>query len=41
VGYSDKNLVEQGFVFKRLGTGEMCGCGESFTPINSNKSLGW
>ena len=41
VGYSDKNLVEQGFVFKRLGTGEMCGCGESFTPINSNKPLGW
>ena len=41
VGYSDKNLVEQGFVFKRLGTGEMCGCGESFTPINSDKSLGW
>ena len=41
VGYSDKNLVEQGFVFKRLGTGQMCGCGESFTPINSNKPLGW
>lgn len=41
VDYSDKNLVEQGFVFKRLGTGQMCGCGESFTPINSNKSLGW
>jgi len=41
VDYNDANLVEQGFVFKRLGTGQMCGCGESFTPINSNKPLGW
>ena len=31
VEYNDANLVEQGFVFKRLGTGQMCGCGESFT----------
>jgi iron-sulfur cluster assembly protein len=39
--YSDKNLVEQGFVFKRLGTGQVCGCGESFTPLGSNQALGW
>ena len=41
VDYNDKNLVEQGFVFKRLGTGQMCGCGESFTPLGSNAALGW
>ena len=39
--YSDKNLVEQGFVFKRLGTGQLCGCGESFTPLGSRQTLGW
>ena len=41
VDYNDKNLVEQGFVFKRLGTGQMCGCGESFTQLGSNAALGW
>ena len=41
IDYSEKNLVEQGFIFKRLDTGKMCGCGESFTPLNSNKPLGW
>jgi len=41
VDYNDANLVEQGFVFKRLGTGQMCGCGESFTPLGSNEKLGW
>ncbi len=41
IDYSEKNLVEQGFIFKRLDTGQMCGCGESFTPLNSNKPLGW
>ena len=41
VDYNDNNLVEQGFVFKRLGSGQMCGCGESFTPLGSNKALGW
>ena len=39
--YNDKNLVEQGFMFKILGTGQMCGCGESFTPLGSNQALGW
>jgi len=41
VDYKDDNLVEQGFVFKRLGSGQLCGCGESFTPLGSNKPLGW
>ena len=41
VEYNDANLVEQGFVFKRLGTGQLCGCGESFTPLGSNEKLGW
>ena len=41
VDYKDDNLVEQGFVFKRLRSGQMCGCGESFTPLGSNKPLGW
>ena len=33
IDYSDKNLVEQGFVFEQLITGHQCGCGESFTPV--------
>lgn len=41
VDYRDDNLVEQGFIFKRMGTGQLCGCGESFTPLGSNKALGW
>ena len=41
VDYNDNNLVEQGFMFKRLGSGQLCGCGESFTPLGSNKALGW
>ena len=42
VEYNRANLVEQGFVFHRTGMGTLCGCGESFTPINSpKKTLGW
>ena len=42
VEYNRANLVEQGFVFLRTGMGTLCGCGESFTPINSpKKTLGW
>ena len=42
VEYNRANLVEQGFVFRRTGMGTLCGCGESFTPINSpKKTLGW
>ena len=41
VDYRDDNLVEQGFIFKRMGTGQLCGCGESFTPLGSNQALGW
>ena len=38
IDFSDKNLVEQGFVFEQLTTGHQCGCGESFTPIKDLKS---
>ena len=41
IDYRDDNIVEQGFVFKRLGSGQMCGCGESFTPLGSTTPLGW
>ena len=41
IDYRDDNIVEQGFVFKRLGSGQMCGCGESFTPLGSSAPLGW
>ena len=38
IDYSDKNLVEQGFVFEQLKTGHQCGCGESLTPVKDLKS---
>ena len=38
VDFSDKNLVEQGFVFEQLITGHQCGCGESFTPVRDLKN---
>ena len=38
IDYTDKNLVEQGFVFEQLVNGHQCGCGESFTPIRDLKS---
>ena len=38
IDYSDKNLVEQGFVFEQLTNGHQCGCGESFTPIRDLKN---
>jgi iron-sulfur cluster assembly protein len=45
VDYKVGNLVEQGFVFKRLKFGHQCGCGESFTPLkdmkNGKEQLGW
>ena len=41
VEYNRTNLVEQGFVFRRTTKGTVCGCGESFTPLNSDKPLGW
>ena len=40
VDYRDDNIVEQGFIFRRA-NGAVCGCGESFTPLESNKPLGW
>ena len=33
IDYREGNLVERGFVFRRLGDGASCGCGESFTPL--------
>ena len=46
VDYKKGNLIEQGFIFKRLKYGHVCGCGESFTPIKDIVSdgvqkLGW
>ena len=38
IDYTDKNLVEQGFVFEQLINGHQCGCGESFTPVRDLKS---
>ena len=38
IDYTDKNLVEQGFVFEQLVSGHQCGCGESFTPVSDLKS---
>ena len=46
VDYKKGNLIEQGFIFKRLKYGHVCGCGESFTPIKDIEAdgvqkLGW
>ena len=46
VDYKIGNLVEQGFIFKRLKYEHVCGCGESFTPIkdipaDGKQQLGW
>ena len=38
IDFSDKNMVEQGFVFEQLFTGHQCGCGESFTPVKDLKT---
>jgi len=38
IDFSDKNLVEQGFVFEQLINGHQCGCGESFTPVKDMKA---
>ena len=46
VDYKIGNLVEQGFIFKRLKYEHVCGCGESFTPVkdipaDGKQQLGW
>ena len=46
VDYKVGNLVEQGFIFKRLKYEHVCGCGESFTPVkdipaDGKQHLGW
>ena len=33
IDYTNKTLVEQGFVFTQLIQGHQCGCGESFVPV--------
>ena len=33
IDYKDGSMMEQGFAFRRLTSGALCGCGESFTPI--------
>ena len=33
IDYRDGGMMEQGFAFRRLSTGALCGCGESFTPL--------
>ena len=38
IDYSNKNLVEQGFVFEQMINGHQCGCGESFTPVRDLKN---
>jgi len=38
IDFSEKNMVEQGFVFEQLFTGHQCGCGESFTPVKDLKT---
>ena len=38
IDFTEKNLVEQGFVFEQLVNGHQCGCGESFTPVRELKS---
>ena len=38
IDYSDKNMVEQGFVFEQMVNGHQCGCGESFTPVRDMKN---
>ena len=42
IEFKKDNVVEQGFAFRRTSICTVCGCGESFTPINSSKkTLGW
>ena len=33
IDYKDGGMMEQGFAFRRLSSGALCGCGESFTPL--------
>ena len=33
IDYKYGNMMEQGFSFRRISSGALCGCGESFTPI--------
>ena len=37
IDYKTGNMVDQGFVFRQLGDGGQCGCGESFTPVSQKR----
>ena len=37
IDFQTGNMVEQGFVFRRLTKGAQCGCGESFAPVKDSK----
>ena len=37
IDYKSGEVMDRGFVFKRLNEGATCGCGESFTPIKDKK----
>jgi len=42
IDFNKDNLVKWGFIFCRTNMGTVCGCGESFTPLNvSDEQLGW
>lgn len=42
IDFNKDNLVKWGFIFCRTSMGTVCGCGESFTPLNvSDEQLGW
>ena len=37
IDYKGDSMVEQGFAFRRLSSGALCGCGESFTPLKETR----
>ena len=37
IDYQTGSMMERGFKFRRLINGALCGCGESFAPINPPK----
>ena len=46
VDYKKGNLIEQGFIFKRLKYGHVCGCGKALhrikdIPADGVQKLGW
>ena len=37
IDFQGSSLVEQGFKFRQIVDGGVCGCGESFTPIKQQR----